>query len=233
MILSIETATDICSVSFQDASGEVHEKRITRKGSHSEYLFTFVRELMKEHNFKLAELHALLVSNGPGSYTGLRIAASAVKGLLFGTDVKVFAANTLAGFAFGAKTAIQSAKQETLRDTPNIHAVINARRSHLYYQKFTLLQNALQAQCEASVLEIEEIEKNLQQDDIIIGTGTERLKNALTEKCSVFGLDHVSANHLIKLYQSKNADLFFRQTTAEELESNYISSSQINNSPIN
>lgn len=123
MILAFETATNICSVSFQDDGGEIHEKRTERKGSHSELLFLYVRELMKEHDFSIADLDAALVSTGPGSYTGLRIAASAVKGMLFGLNVDVYAGNTLAGFA-------QSAGEGT------VHAVINARRKHLYHQKF-------------------------------------------------------------------------------------------------
>jgi tRNA threonylcarbamoyl adenosine modification protein YeaZ len=122
-ILAIETATNICSVCFQDETGEVHEKRTERKGSHSELLFLFVKELKTEHSFEFSDLDAVLVSTGPGSYTGLRIAASAVKGMFFGLDVAIYAGNTLAGFA-------QSLEKGT------VHAVINARRKHLYHQQF-------------------------------------------------------------------------------------------------
>jgi tRNA threonylcarbamoyl adenosine modification protein YeaZ len=72
MILAIETATNICSVCFQDNEGKVFEKRTERKGSHSELLFLFIRELMTEYSFKMSDLDSVLVSTGPGSYTGLR-----------------------------------------------------------------------------------------------------------------------------------------------------------------
>ena len=210
----------------------IHEKRMNRKGSHSEYLFLFIRELIQEHQFKLADLDAVLVSNGPGSYTGLRIAASAVKGLLFGLRVKLFAANTLSGFAAGVWNKVQNSDVLEQKEAVRVHAVINARRSHLYHQEFEY-KNALQKVTESAILEIKEIEKNLQSGNIIVGTGVERLDGSITENCSMYGLEAVSADHLIRLFNSDKGKIFFKQTTAEELESNYISSSQVNNSAIN
>ena len=97
------------------------EKKIQGRSVHSDNLFLFTKELMDEQDFKIAELNAVLVSNGPGSYTGLRIAASALKGILFGTDVKLYAVNTLASFAMNT----EAEKGDT------VHSIIDARRTHL------------------------------------------------------------------------------------------------------
>ena len=125
MILAYETSTNICSVAFQNAEGEVFEKRIQGRSVHSDNLFLFTQQLTKEHDFKIEDLDAVLVSNGPGSYTGLRIAASAIKGIVFGKDVNLFACNTLASFAM--------AKENNSRA---IHSIIDARRTHVYHQAF-------------------------------------------------------------------------------------------------
>ncbi|HET8865079.1 MAG TPA: tRNA (adenosine(37)-N6)-threonylcarbamoyltransferase complex dimerization subunit type 1 TsaB [Gracilimonas sp.] len=217
-LLSIETATDICSVCFQDEMGEVHEKRTERKGSHSELLFLFVRELMEEQNFKMNDLGAVLVSTGPGSYTGLRIAASGVKGMLFGSDVKVFAGNTLAGFA-------QSIEKGT------VHAVINARRKHLYHQKFEK-DKTLNAISEPRIMELKEIESKLSPLDLMIGTGIDRLSKESMQGVITLDLINISGKGLISLFNSSVRNNFFAETIAEDLESNYLNSSQVNNTSV-
>jgi tRNA threonylcarbamoyl adenosine modification protein YeaZ len=219
MILAIETATHICSVSFQDSNGFIHEKRTERKGSHSELLFIFIRELMNEHQFKMQDLDSLLVSSGPGSYTGLRIAASAVKGMLFGLDVDIFAANTLAGFS----QAIKEGK---------VHAVINARRNHLYHQSFEKKNDILNPISESKILELDEINSKLNEGDFIIGTGIERLDEEKLNGLKMLDEAGITAGNLISLFEGKSFDKYFIKTTAEKLESNYLSSSQVNNSKV-
>ena len=219
MILAFETATNICSVAFQNEKGEVFEKRTERKGSHSELLFLYVRELMKEHEFNLKNLDAVLVSTGPGSYTGLRIAASAVKGMLFGLTVDIYAGNTLAGFA-------QSVGEGS------VHSVINARRKHLYHQKFTIEENELSSETEAEILVLTEIQELLQSGDKIIGTGIDRLDKEYLKDVDTIDSEKISAKALITLFNSKSRDAFFKKTTAEELESNYLTGSQVNNTSV-
>lgn len=224
MILSLETATDVCSVAFQDSTGSIYEKRMLRKGSHSEYVFIFVRELMQDYGFSISELKALLVSSGPGSYTGLRIAASAAKGLLFGTGVPLYAANTLACFA--------QSVCERMELTPDrrIHAVINARRSHLYHQAF-LFDGGLKGETSVNIREISDIEKLIKPGDVLIGTGISRIPETITNRCSIMEPEAISANSVITLFNTKTGPAFFTKTTPEELDANYISSSQINNTP--
>ena len=218
MILAIETSTNICSVSFQDDGGEIFEKRTERKGSHSELLFLFIRELMQEHGFKIEDLDTVLVSSGPGSYTGLRIAASAIKGLLFGMKVEIYAGNTLAGFA-------QAARDGT------VHAVINARRKHLYHQQFEK-GDRLTPTTDSAILELLEINELLRKGDQIIGTGIDRLNEEIGSKLIILEESNISATNLIHLFNSPSKNEFFQQTTAEELESNYLSSSQVNNTKV-
>lgn len=218
MILAIETATNICSVSYQDDQGKIYEKRTERKGSHSELLFLFVRELMEEQSFKMSDMNAVLVSSGPGSYTGLRIAASAVKGMLFELNTEIYAANTLAGFAELAKDG-------------TIHSVINARRKHLYHQQFRK-GDVLEAVTKSRILELDEINSLLSPGHQIIGTGINRLDSEKLEEMKILNESEISATALISLFYTEAKDNFFTKTTAEELESNYLSSSQVNNTKI-
>lgn len=100
-ILAIETATPVCSVALYLPDGTIHEERSEGQGVHSELTFVFIDRLLKEAGLTVAELGGVLVSRGPGSYTGLRVGSSAVKGLLFQTDIPLYAYNTLGGIATG------------------------------------------------------------------------------------------------------------------------------------
>ena len=187
---------------------------------HSDHVFLFTQELMKEHGFKISELDAVLVSNGPGSYTGLRIAASSVKGMLFGTRVNLYEVNTLAGFA-------QSVSKEAVDGI--IHAVIDARRIHVYHQAFKSGEN-LEPVSVPSVIEIAELEKEVTSGDVIVGTGLNRISKSENKEMKTFGSDFISASSLISLFVAQPDTVFFNKTSLEELNPNYITSSQVNNS---
>lgn len=221
MILAIDTATDICSVVFKDKNGEIFEKRSTTKSSHSENLFLFIQALMDEHNFAISELATILVSEGPGSYTGLRIAASGVKGILFGKDIPLIGVNTLASFAIssiGSGLAKSSTEQR-------IHSIIDARRKHLYYQQF-VFDGLLVAKTEVAATPIKQVEQSIDTGDIIVGTGLERIDNAVKEKVKMAGNEAISAQSLITLFEM-GANDFVTTVVPEEFEPKYYTSSQV------
>ena len=217
MILAFETSTDICSVAFQNSKGKTFEKKIQGRSVHSEYLFLFADKLKKEHGFNSEQIKTVLVSNGPGSYTGLRIAASAVKGMFFGLDVNVLAVNTLAGFAAGVQHGI-------------IHSIIDARRTHVYHQVFKKKEK-LQAESSIEIKEIQELEDELKEGEHLVGTGINRLTSESLSKVKPLGAEAISATHLIHLYNTQPDSEFFQKTTLEALDPNYMTSNQVNNSP--
>ncbi|HLR76671.1 MAG TPA: tRNA (adenosine(37)-N6)-threonylcarbamoyltransferase complex dimerization subunit type 1 TsaB, partial [Balneolaceae bacterium] len=185
MILAFETATNVCSVVFCNDRNQLFEKRIERRGSHSEQLFLFIEELQKEHGFAIPELDAVLVSEGPGSYTGLRISTSAVKGLLFQTEVPLFGVNTLASFAGSAISQNPEAR--------TIHSIIDARRVHIYHQQFTVDQEGtLTSEDTVEVIPIEAFETIVRSGDTIIGTGLERIDEAVLGKATTFGKESIT-----------------------------------------
>ncbi|WP_372636436.1 tRNA (adenosine(37)-N6)-threonylcarbamoyltransferase complex dimerization subunit type 1 TsaB [Fodinibius sp.] len=219
MLLALETATDVCSVAFCNRDGDLFEKRVEKRGAHSEQLFLFIGELMEEHDFRITELSALLVSEGPGSYTGLRISASAVKGLLFQTEVPLYGVNTLASFAAGAV--------EDASPAGAIHAVIDARRVHVYHQQFRFSGAALTAASEVEVLPIDAFESMVASGDVIIGTGLNRIGEDIRAKSRTLGSDAITAKSLVKLYRQGYEEFFHRASPAS-FEPKYYTSNQVN-----
>ncbi|NGP89276.1 tRNA (adenosine(37)-N6)-threonylcarbamoyltransferase complex dimerization subunit type 1 TsaB [Aliifodinibius halophilus] len=216
--MAIETATNVCSVAFCDDDRSIYEQRIEERGTHSETLFQFIDKLKQEHDFTITDLEAVLISQGPGSYTGLRIGASAVKGLLFQTEVPLYGVNTLASFAMRAVQQNPNAKK--------IHSVIDARRVHLYHQQFDYKDELLTTNDEVEVIPIEAVENMVRKDDIIIGTGLERIDKQVKEKASNYGPEELTAESLILLYQSKFED-FFEEVNPASFDPKYYTSNQV------
>ncbi|HLF32682.1 MAG TPA: tRNA (adenosine(37)-N6)-threonylcarbamoyltransferase complex dimerization subunit type 1 TsaB [Cyclobacteriaceae bacterium] len=99
IILSIETATPVCSIAIHiNGKLEGIREHFADK-SHSQLLIPMIRELLKNAGIGFNELSAVAVSKGPGSYTGLRIGVSAAKGLCFAHDIPLIGVDTLLAIA--------------------------------------------------------------------------------------------------------------------------------------
>lgn len=95
-ILSIETATKNCSVSLSLNGHTIHTREISEEGySHAEKLHVFIEEVLNEALIDFSKLSAVAVSQGPGSYTGLRIGVSAAKGVCYALNIPLIAIDTL------------------------------------------------------------------------------------------------------------------------------------------
>lgn len=219
MLLALETATNVCSVAFCDKNGSIYEQRTNKRGTHSEQLFLFIKQLQDEHNFRIQDLDAVLVSEGPGSYTGLRIGASAVKGLLFQTEVPLIGINTLASFAMQATLENPKASR--------IHSIIDARRVHVYHQRFIFAGGKLSTDDDVEVIPIKVFEKMLREDDTVIGTGLQRIDEQDLNKARSLNPNLISSTSLIALYQAGFSD-FYQEEDPELFDPKYYTSNQVN-----
>ncbi|WP_366186581.1 tRNA (adenosine(37)-N6)-threonylcarbamoyltransferase complex dimerization subunit type 1 TsaB [Flavobacterium ovatum] len=99
-ILNIETATRNCSVAIAKEGKTIVCLEIAEEGySHAEKLHVFIEQALKESGVSYQELTAVAVSQGPGSYTGLRIGVSAAKGLCYALNIPLIAVDTLKSLA--------------------------------------------------------------------------------------------------------------------------------------
>lgn len=221
MILAIETSTPVCSVALQTGERRIWEKRIEGRGVHSERLFTFTEELLDRASAKIADLDAFLFSGGPGSYTGLRIGASAIKGFLYGRKVPFYSCPTLISFAAGLP----------LDETPKqIISVIDARRTHLYVQELKWNGVEMTVATEPAVEELSVIEEKLTKNTILVGTGWNRLNLGKWENIQTYGTEAVSAKNLITAWNHANLKHHFKKEDPQTYEPDYLELAQLNNS---
>ena len=93
-ILSIETSSDICSVSLFENQKLLCIKEDSNR-NHSALLASFVDEIFKELNLSINSISAIALSIGPGSYTGLRIGLSFAKGIAFSLSKPIIPIDTI------------------------------------------------------------------------------------------------------------------------------------------
>lgn len=126
LILHIETATEICSVALSQGDLLLQVIDYDQSFSHAEKLMELINEVLEGNRLKTSDLDAVAVSIGPGSYTGLRIGVSTVKGLAYAMEIPVIAISTLSSIALGAKKSVN------INGSYKIAPMIDARRMEVY-----------------------------------------------------------------------------------------------------
>ena len=176
-ILHLETSTKQCSVALAH-KGELLASRIILNDSfsHSEKLHLFISEVLQEAKLKSADLDAVAVSKGPGSYTGLRIGVAAAKGLCFGLDIPLIALNALKILA----------QASTEQNTDYIIPMMDARRMEVYTAVFDSRRNWVE-DTSALVLSRDSFKELLKdQTVLVLGDGAQKFKKLNPEINAVF-----------------------------------------------
>lgn len=190
VILSIETSTSICSVAVHQDGALISLKELNESGAHSEKLMGMIDSVLLEADLEYAQLDALAVSEGPGSYTGLRIGVSTAKGLAYALEKPLIGINTLQAIA---------SSRDYQKDEIGI-AVLDARRMEVYSQAFG--QNLTElSPIESVILDDDAYSSYLRSYKVYFsGDAVEKVKSLINHENAVF-LENagLSANHLGKL----------------------------------
>ena len=177
-ILHIETATKVCSCSLSTDGEVVFNKESHVEQSHAKLLGVFTEEAIQYARKHQIEVHAISVSSGPGSYTGLRIGVSEAKGLAFGLDAKLIAIPTLKLLASIASSQVDS---DVL-----LCPMIDARRMEVYTSVFDSSLNIIEPTT-AKIIDQESF-LNLLSDHKIafFGDGAFKCKDLITHPNAIF-----------------------------------------------
>lgn len=132
-ILALETSTDACSVAIRQ-SGRVVEHYQLAPMRHTELLLPMIEACLAEARCQVAQLDALAFGCGPGSFTGLRVAAAAIQALGFAWNCPVVPVSSL-------QTLAQSAYRQA--GAASVLVALDARRQDVYWGTYQLGSNGL------------------------------------------------------------------------------------------
>lgn len=143
--------------------------------SHAEKLHKLIEQVVLEAKIELSHLKAIAVSKGPGSYTGLRIGVSAVKGLCFALDIPMISVNTLQSLALSVSI-----------DKGYKIPLLDARRMEAYSQVFNDKNEKIR-DVHAEIIDSDSFSEFLNADIVyFFGDGAEKCKEIITHKNAVF-----------------------------------------------
>lgn len=128
VILALDTSTEACSCALS-INGLVHERHVVAPRQHAALILASIDSLMRDHGLAFDRLDALAWGRGPGSFTGLRIAAGVTQGIAFAADLPVIEVSTLAALALDAYTTSGQTR---------ILACLDARIDEVYWGLFDI-----------------------------------------------------------------------------------------------
>lgn len=125
-LLALESSTSAGSVALMDDTGKVLAQRATSiPNSHSEVLHQFVDEILKEADLSLKQIDAFAVGQGPGSFTGIRVAANIGKSYCYAFNKPLITVDTLTNLAYQAGPGPKP-----------VLALMNAHKNMVYFGLF-------------------------------------------------------------------------------------------------
>ncbi len=213
MILSIDTSTKVCSIALIDDGKVLSEQNFFLEKSHSTLIPSAFDFIVQNSGISRSDLNAVAISDGPGSYTGLRIGTSAAKGLCYALDIPLIAVNTLYAMAWEAnKSNITNSL---------LVPMLDARRMEVYTMivdsELHILENT-----HAVIVDENWLNDYNGKNLILFGNGAPKTKKLLEGKTQVSWFEHIftSARSVGEVAQAK-----FSKNEFEDLayyEPNYL-----------
>lgn len=172
LLLSFESSSLSASVAVTDGRKLLGQSFQNVGLTHSRTLLPMAESLLKNMDMKISDMDAFAVSNGPGSFTGVRIGVATVKGLAQSLDKKCIGVSSLQAAAAGFMT------------DKYICAVMDARAGQVYNSIFKWENDKIIRLCQDRAISIENLGNELKcsnKEYFLVGDGTSLCYNELNE----------------------------------------------------
>ena len=145
-LLAIESSAMVASVALATEESIVAEYTVNNKKTHSQTLLPMIDEIIQSIGWNINELDYIAVTNGPGSFTGLRIGAATAKGIAQAIDKPIVAIPSLEALAMNG-----------ISHSGLIVSIMDARRNNVFAGIYKSVNNKLQEVCKMQALEIAQL----------------------------------------------------------------------------
>lgn len=170
LILAFDTSSKTASVSVLCDDVILYDTIINIGLNHSEVLLPAIEQACIQTRIKIAEIDLFACTLGPGSFTGLRIGASTLKGFMLAVEKPAVGVSSLAALALNAG-----------KSSKMIYAIIDAGRGQVYCACFKYKVNGLLEQIvKEQVLNPSEIKYDDKEEAIFVGDGAVKYADIIT-----------------------------------------------------
>lgn len=176
-IVALETSTDRCSVSIHKGAEVKGERFLDERGAHSRVLPSLIAAVLREAGIELSDVSAIALSEGPGSYTGLRIGASTAKGLSFALDAKMIGISTLKVLEYQARIHYPGLP---------VVSMLDARRMEVYREIYDASGEVL-APAAPEILDVSSFSDLLKDSEVcLVGNCNEKVRSLIQSPRAIF-----------------------------------------------
>jgi tRNA threonylcarbamoyladenosine biosynthesis protein TsaB len=184
LLLSIDTATEYAGVCISNNAEVLSVEESEDQKNHGAFIQPAIQKLAKRLNIQLKELDAIVVSGGPGSYTGLRVALSTAKGLCYALQKPLIMINTLEVMAYASINELT--KSQAAIDDYLFCPMIDARRMEVFTAVFDKELKQVHAPLALILTEIPADFFDKDKTIVISGNGSKKLQNLNLEQKLLF-----------------------------------------------
>jgi tRNA threonylcarbamoyladenosine biosynthesis protein TsaB len=197
LLLNIDTATEHASVCLSNESGVLLLKESQDQKNHGAFLQPAIQQILLETGIDLQAVDAISVTEGPGSYTGLRVGLASAKGLCYALQKPLIAINTLKVMALAA------INQEPYSSNTLFCPMIDARRMEVFTAMYDMHLHQIEAP-NAKILDSTSFETIISQQPMVFsGSGSIKMQAILSNSNAFFSsVQHTAAHLSILAHQS-------------------------------
>ena len=173
LILAFETSAKAASVAVMEGSKLLAESYQNTGLTHSQTLMVMAQDALTQCGKRAADVEAVAVAEGPGSFTGVRIGVAAAKGFAWGKNIPCYGVSTLEAMALHLSVW-----------QGYVCPVMDARRSQVYNALFYVNQGKVTRVCEDRAIALADLKeelKNLREPVFLVGDGSNLCYNTLSK----------------------------------------------------
>ncbi len=212
MLLSFDSSSVTASAALTDGGRVIRSEFVNAGLTHSETLLPMIKRVMGDYSF--SSLNAIAVTNGPGSFTGIRIGVATAKGLAFANNIDCIGVSTLEAIAYNF-----------VDENAVVCAVMDARRMQFYNAIFRVENGTITRLCDDRAISLEDLKKELEGIErvIIAGDGAKLCYDSLALENTVLASEEKIYQNAIGVSLAAENN---KKTSAKKLMPVYLRMSQ-------
>jgi tRNA threonylcarbamoyladenosine biosynthesis protein TsaB len=182
VILNIDTATEDAGVCITVGGEAIATELNSDQKDHASWVQVALKNLLEKSAYAMKDLHAVAVTSGPGSYTGLRVGMATAKGICYALKIPLITVNTLEAMAYSVREFYGNSVANSL-----LCPMIDARRMEVFtamydYDLDTVIEPV------ALVLDAETFKEQLNKKHVVFfGSGSAKWKPLCNHSNAIFG----------------------------------------------